>query len=156
MRSSQGNAHVLKDPSLNAIFIVLTQYYCAEEYANSFLDELRLNYSRDRSSATNKSSLAKICQKYNDIVRSDKAATAQEKIGATKESVKDAITNMIDAREQALVLDVTSHELNEESRRFNEGSTEYHRRMVWRSARNYLYLGGSLVIVVIVIWLIVK
>ena len=121
-----------------------------------FLNELRLDYSRDRSSATNKSSLSKLCQKYNDIIRTDKTAIAQQRLGATKETVKGAITNMIDAREQALVLDMTSHELNEESRRFNEGSSEYRRQMIWRTAKNYLYLGGTIAIVVFIIWLIAK
>ena len=88
---------------MNVVFIVLTQHFCADNQAIDFLNELRIEYSRDRSSATSRSSLSKLSQKYIDLAREDKTSVLEQKLGETKVKVQGALNNMIDAREQAFV-----------------------------------------------------
>ena len=49
-----------------------------------------------------------------------------------------------------------SHELNEESRRFNDDSSDFHRKMRWRNIKNYLILGGAAIIAIFIIWMLIK
>lgn len=137
----------LRYPSRIATQMLVELY---QEYSNQFGESIP---TAEKNSLSNKSKslLSRICSKYSDLEKVDKASALAGKIDVVKSQMQDNISSMLDNIEKTESISNQADQLNEQASVFKKKSTDLRKHMRCKNLKVTIILVAVVVIVLVVI-----
>lgn len=95
--------------------------------------------------------LTKMCQKYSDVAKVDKASALIGKVEGVKVQMQDNIASMLQNMEQTEAISDQASQLNEQASVFKKKSTDLKRQMKCKNMKMTLIIVGLIVGILLVI-----
>jgi len=137
----------LRYPSRVATQMLIELY---QQYSTQFGQSIS---TAERNSLSNKSKslLSKMCVKYSDLERVDKASALAGKIDGVKSQMQDNIASMLNNIEKTESISNQADQLNEQASVFKKKSTDLRKHMRCKNLKVTIILIAVVVIVLIII-----